>query len=327
MSKVSMRRTLRQVIRDVLFRTPRGTYLFYKIRILREKLALARYSDLQYIEREYLLRYGRQIQLCEPLRLSEKLQWLKLFYRDPDIPICTDKFTVREYLTEKGFGHLLTDIVGVYHDSSEIVFDDLPNKFAAKATHGSSWNWICLDKESSDWATYKRIMNSWLKLNLFVFGREWNYKDLVPKILIEKYMEMDVLIDYKFWCCNGSIQCIQINFNHQGQRFVDFYTTNWDKLPFTYNDEVGSDLLIEKPGLLDEMVMIAKKLSEPFPFVRVDLYDLGDIVKFGELTFFPGGGMTPFTEGPEDYDILMGGNLQLPPMNWNTGMYNELGCQ
>ena len=121
-----------------------------------------------------------------------------MFYRNENIPICSDKYDIRLYVRKYGYEYLLNEVIGIYESDKEIDAIDintLPNSFVAKATHGSNCNLVCNDKTKLDWKLQKRIFKQWLKLHLFVVGREWNYKDLKPKILIEKMIEYKPLID------------------------------------------------------------------------------------------------------------------------------------
>lgn len=311
---------MRQWLRAAAFKTPIGTYLFYEIRRFREKLALARYSDFEYIARTYRERFGREINLKYPQTYTEKLQWLKLFYRDPDMPVCSDKFEVREYLAARGYGYLLNDLIGVYESAGDIDFESLPQKFVAKASHGSSWNLICTDKGAIRWSTWKRTMNAWMKLNLYVFGREWNYKEQHPRIVIEKFLEQEPLIDYKFMCFNGQPKYIQINNDRGNAHYVDFYDLEWNKQEVTYEGYRTSSHVLDKPQSLEEMIRLAKELSSPFPFARVDFYNIGSAIIFGEITFFPGGGLTPLVPAGRDYDGWFGTFIQLPDANHNLAL-------
>lgn len=307
------------------FRTPVGKLIFYKIRVVREKISLARYSDFEYIATTYEQRFGREINLSSPQTYTEKLQWLKLFYRHPDMPKCSDKFEVRDYLSERGYAGLLNELVGVYDNANQIDFASLPQKFVAKASHGSGWNLICKDKASLDWKSSKRIMNAWLKLNLYVFGREWNYRDQVPRIVVEKFLEQDPLIDYKFMCFNGQPKYIQINNDKDGVHYVDFYDTAWTKLDVTYEQYKASEHYLEKPPLFDKMIQLAQELSAPFPFARIDFYNPDDAtILFGEITFFPGGGLLPLVPVEKNVDAMFGSSLRLPEPNFNLQLYRDL---
>ena len=316
---------LKNDLRNKLFSSYGGQVFFYKIRRVREKLCLARYSDYEYVQKIAKERFGREKDLADPKTFTEKLQWLKLFYRDEKMPICSDKYRVREYLKECGLEHLGNEVLGVYDDARKIDFDKLPEKFVAKANHGSGWNLICKDKASLDRKGCVKLMNEWLRLNLYVFGREWNYKEIKPRIVVEKFLDHEPLNDYKFMCFNGEPLYMQLNNDYNGKHFVDFYELDgWKHLPFSYGSYRISDRVIEKPPMYDKMFELARQLSKPFPFVRVDFYNYDDVVILGELTFFPGGGLWPLNPVETGYDETLGEKLRLPAPNHNLELLAKL---
>lgn len=316
---------LKNKIRDKLFSSNNGQAFFYKIRRIREKICLVRYSDYEYIQKVARERFGKNIDFTNPTTYTEKLQWLKLFYRNEKMPICSDKYRVREYLKECGLESLGNEVLGVYDDARKIDFDKLPEKFVAKANHGSGWNLICKDKAALDKKGSVKVMNEWLKLNLYVFGREWNYKEIAPRIVVEKFIEHEPLNDYKFMCFNGEPLYMQLNNDYQGVHYVDFYELEgWKHLPFSYGAYRISDRTIDKPPMYEKMFELAKQLSKPFPFVRVDFYNYDDVVILGELTFFPGGGLWPLNPVKTGYDKILGERLQLPEPNNNLELLSKL---
>ena len=316
--------SIKKIIRRFLFQSSNGMLLFSRFRQLREKRAL-RISDYEFIKKLYRERYGKDIDLNSPKGFGEKLQWLKLFYRDEWVPVCSDKYEVRNYLKQFGYEHLANKVIGVYEDAGEIPFDELPKKFVAKATHGSGWNLICEDKDGLKWDDSVKLMNSWLRLNLFVFGREWNYKDIKPRIIVEEYIDHEPLNDYKLMCFNGEPLYVQLNNDFEGKHYVDFYDIkNWEHLDLTYTNFHRSDRLIEKPAKLDDMIEIARVLSKRFPFVRMDFYQFDETVILGEMTFFPSSGMWPFIPEENGYSELMGKALILPKPNYNLELYERI---
>ena len=320
--------SIRNTIKKRMQATDAGTHLFYSVRRFREKLELARESDLKYIQRTYRERFEEEINLAEPRTFQEKLQWLKLFYRDSDMPVCSDKYRIREYLEKKGCAWLANEVIGVYTDARDIPFEQLPQKFVAKATHGSGWNIICDDKAAIDWPAKVKILNDWLKLNLYVFGREWNYKDVQPRIIVEKHLDHTPLNDYKYMCFNGEPRFMQLNNDFEGNHYVDFYKIDtWEHFPCTYGPyHFSADRIIEKPKQHEKMMEIARDLSSQFPFVRVDFYNFDETIVLGELTFFPGGGFWPFTprEPGKTYDLEVGTYLQLPEPNYNLELLAQI---
>ncbi|MBQ4245139.1 MAG: hypothetical protein II702_09510, partial [Clostridia bacterium] len=153
-----------------------------------EKLAKT-VPDREFIESLYEKRIGRKPDLDNPRTFTEKLQWLKLNYRNPDIPLASDKFEAKKYMERLGYSALLIPTLAVYDSADEINLDDLPEIFIIKATHGSGWNFICTDKSKFDLKKKRGIMNSWLKQNLYVYGREWNYKEQTPRLIVEPLID------------------------------------------------------------------------------------------------------------------------------------------
>ncbi|WP_310993603.1 ATP-grasp fold amidoligase family protein [Aequorivita marina] len=320
---------IKKSIKKNLLNSDAGALMFYKIRAIRESLSLFLTNDYNYIKNDYRKRFGREINLKNPNTVSEKLQWLKLFYRNENMPICSDKYDIRLYLKKFGYEHLLNDVIGIYESEKEIdtlEINSLPKSFVAKATHGSSWNLICNDKEKLDWKFQKNIFKQWLKLNLYVFGREWNYQYLKPKLLIEEMIEHKPLIDYKITCFNGEPKYFQINTENENGRFVDFYDMEWKKMTVTLKGYHVSNYVTPKPPALEKLLSIAKDLSKEFPFVRVDFYNFKDTIILGELTFFPGGGLTAFYPETEKYEQLFGSYLSLPKPNHNIELYNKINA-
>lgn len=317
--------SIKKKIKHAFFSRPKGILLFYRLRILREKRCVGKEDDYHFICRIFRERYGREIDLSTPSTYSEKLQWLKLFYHDPIMEVCSDKYAVRDYVKQQGHEELLNECYGVYENANDIDFESLPNRFAAKATHGSSWNLICKDKSKLDIKTWKKIMNQWLKLNLYVFGREWNYKNIKPRIIVEKYLDKEPLIDYKFMCFDGEPKFMQINNDFEGKHYVDFFDMDWNYAGFTYRGYTTSNNhKVEKPEGFEVMKALAKEFAKPFPFVHVDFYRVDGKTIFGELTFFPGGGVSPMVPNGDKFDREFAKWITLPEPNYNLDLLKKI---
>jgi len=314
---------IKELIKLYSAKSATGRLMYNKLRAILEKRILKKYCDEEYIMLTYKKRFGHDINLNNPTTYTEKLQWLKLFYRNEKMPICTDKYEVRQYLTDLGYKHLLNDFIGVYDNANDINFDDLPNAFVIKSTHGCNSNILCKSKDELNWNMTKRIINSWLKLNVNSFGRESNYKNIKPRIILEKFIEYQPLIDYKFMCFNGEPKYLQINNDFNGVHYVDFYSINWTRVDFTYERYIKSSHVLPKPLQFQEMKKLAREISAPFPYVRVDFYNPPNRIIFGELTFFPGGGLLPLVPKKNKYDELLGSQLVLPEANNNLDLYNK----
>lgn len=266
-------------------------------------------DDEAFIKYLYKRQTGFELNLENPRRFTEKIQWLKLYNHNPLYHICADKYAVREYIESKGYGYLLNDLLAHAEKAEDIDIDSLPDKFVVKAAHNSGMNYVCTDKNSVNWKSKKRIFDLWLKLNLYLDGREWVYKDIKPRLVVEKYLEDDsgFLRDYKISCVDGKPMFIQVDESRYADHKQAYYSTDWEKFNFQKGVETCDT---KKPENLEEMLKIASDLSKGFPFLRVDLYNCNGKIYFGELTFYPGGGFSTFT--PDDYDFKFGEMIELP---------------
>jgi hypothetical protein len=279
--------------------------------------SLKRNSDFEEINRLYKKKSGGKLPNIEdPTLFSEKMQWLKLNYRDKTMPIAADKFKVRKLVINKGYEHTLNELVAVFENVNDIDIEKLPNQFVLKASHGSGWNLIVNDKNKINWFWWKKILKSWLKHNIFWNGREWVYKGIKPRLVCEKFLKdkSGYLIDYKFHCFNGKPIFIQAN-NGRGkkQHAQNFYDLDWNFMPFGKDLIPLKEVIIPKPSELENMIKMAKDYAKDYPYVRVDFYEVNKKIIFGELTFFPASGMPDFK--PKKYDKVWGNLLTLPKAN------------
>ncbi len=270
-------------------------------------------SDKKAVLRYYRKKSGGQtVDLIAPKKFSEKLQWYKLNAKNPLMQTCADKVAVREYLKQIGYGYLLNDIYGVYDRVKDINFSELPEQYVIKAAHGSGQNIIVEDKEKLDVKYSKKLLNAWLHQDISWSGREWVYKGMPRRIIIEKFLkdETGELRDYKFFCFNGKPTFMQLEVGrYAGKNTRNFYDMEWNLMPFGKEIPHDPNIVVEKPAMFDEMKKIASELCKPFQFVRVDLYQVMGKIYFGELTFFPAGGAPDFV--PSNYDEIVGGFWEL----------------
>lgn len=269
-------------------------------------------SDEEAVKRYYKRYTGKEIDLSNPKTFSEKMNWYKLNGRKPLMSQCADKAAMREYVIAKGYGKYLNEIIGVYSSVKEIDFTSLPDRFVAKATHGTHMQIVVTDKSSINWKKTKKRMSSWLRQDIYWRGREWVYKDIPRRIIIEKYLEGNKgdLQDYKIFCFNGTPRFVQVDKGrYLGRHIRNFYNTEWSFLDIS--DDVGSDsnVVMEKPTSFEKMLEISKKLSEEFQFVRVDFYEIDETPLVGELTFFHNGGLSRME--PEKWELIIGDYWEL----------------
>ena len=276
--------------------------------------ALKFIPDKQMIKFQYYVKLKRKLNLKNPQRYTEKIQWYKLNYRNDDMPICVDKYRVREYIQRKGIDGILVKLYASYDKADDITLADLPDKFILKTTNGSGTNIICKDKSKLHETTLKEQVAVFLKQSSASAGREWAYSHVRPKIIVEQLLEDPSspdgsVNDYKFLCFNGKPEYIVLDVDRFTNHKRNIYDTQWNNLHIA-SDCPCSDIDYPKPDTLEEMLNIAKVLCEDFPAVRVDLYSINGTIYFGELTFFPWSGYVQYN--PDSFDYEMGKKFILP---------------
>jgi hypothetical protein len=255
---------------------------------------------------------GEKLNLANPKTLNEKINWLKLYDRNPLYEQLADKYAVREYVKYRIGGQYLNDLIGVYDSVDEINFDRLPDKFVLKATHGCGWNIICSNKEELNIDDAKAKLRSWLKMNWYNSKGEWQYKNIPPRIVCEKYLgnnNLQVATDYKIHCFHGNPKYINVVVDRFKNHTEGYFDEKWNLQPFHENFPLISEEL-PKPAQWDLMFEIAKKISAGIDFCRVDLYDFNERVIFGEITLYHSSGFEIWI--PREYDYKLGTYLNLP---------------
>lgn len=258
---------------------------------------------------QYRIKEGRALNLKNPQRFTEKIQWYKMYYRNPLMPICVDKHEVRKYLESKGVGHILNDLYGIYNCPDEIDFNTLPNQFVIKTTDGGGGDniLICEDKTKLNKADALRKLSSWKNKKNIDAGREWAYTQMSSsRIIIERYLKNTEepetgLYDYKFFCFHSRVFCVQVDTDRNENHQQNYYDRNWKCLNIHCSYPLGK--AIPMPAGFQKMIEIAETLSSDFPFVRVDLYWVNRKIIFGELTFYPSSGYGSFVPDAFDYEL------------------------
>ena len=270
--------------------------------------------DQSMLKLQYRIKFKRKLDLKSPKRFTEKIQWYKLNYKNDMMPRCSDKYLVREYIESKGLEHILNDLYCVFDRPEDIKLDRLPEKFVMKFSNGSGTNLICRDKSQlKEKDVIKEFKSFRFKVNANL-GREWPYMKVQPKIVVERLLEDETHInnavnDYKIFCYDGKpeyVICISDRYSDRCNHLV--YDTDWNKVRVA-SEDARIDEDSPKPENLDEMLAIAAKLSEDFPFARIDLYSVSGKVYFGEITFYPWSGYMEFE--PDEFDFVLGEKFNL----------------
>lgn len=272
------------------------------------------FPDKLYLKIQYKKRIGKRLNLKSPVSFNEKIQWLKLYDRNPEYVKLVDKHLVKEIIKNRLGAEYIIPTIGVWNSVEDIDFYGLPNQFVLKCTHDSGGIVICKNKTEFDFEKAKKSLNRTMKRDYFYHGREWPYKNVERKIIAEKYMVDESgyeLKDYKLMCFNGKVRCSFTCSNRSSQNglYVNFYDGNWNPMPFERHYPKNPNE-IPKPQSYDKMVEIAEVLSKDIPFVRVDFYQIEGQPVVGELTFYPGSGFEEFT--PDIWDKKLGEWMVLP---------------
>lgn len=270
-------------------------------------------SDKLYLKCLFKKHMKIKLNLSNPKTFSEKLQWLKLYDRKPEYMIMADKVAVKQYISDKLGSKFVIPTIGVYDTVDEVPFDKLPEKFVIKCTHDSGSTFVCKNKADFDLENIKKILSQKLKSDFFWFGREWSYKNIKPRIIVEEFIpdkDGNCPVDYKFFCFDGKMEIFKIDYNRFTKRAANYYDKNCNFLNIgKIHSTPDPSIKLELPENFEEMVKITEILSEGIPFLRVDLYSVNNHIYFGELTFYPSSGVEPFIG---DGDIIMGNLLNLP---------------
>lgn len=268
-----------------------------------------------YIGGLFYSRVGYELDIENPQTYNEKLQWLKLYDKNPLYTTLVDKYEVKKYISNIIGEQYVIPTLGVWDRVADIDFDNLPNQFVLKCTHDSGGVVICKDKSQFNKAKAKRLLNKHLRRNYYYMGFEWPYKNVTPRIIAEKFMEdakTKELRDYKFFCFKGEVKALFIATERQkvGEDVkFDFFDADFNHLPFKQGHENAS-LCPSKPICFEEMKTLASSLSRDLPQVRIDFYEVNGRIYFGEFTFFHHGGWTKFE--PKEWDFVFGEWIKLP---------------
>ena len=274
--------------------------------------------DKPYLSLKFYKAFGRWPNWKKPQTYSEKLQWLKQYDRKPMYTTMVDKYAVKAYVAGIIGEEYVTSTLGVWDRPEDIQWEKLPDRFVLKTTHGGGNEGvvICRDKRTFDIKKAIHLLKENLKTDLYVISREWPYKDVPKRIIAEQYIEPESgandLVDYKFFCFDGEVKGLFVATErqnpHEEVKF-DFFDADYCHLPFRQGHDQAK-VTPMKPKNFELMKQLAEKLSKGIPHVRVDFYDLGDRVFFGEFTFSHFSGLVPFE--PEGWDYYYGNMLRLP---------------
>lgn len=271
--------------------------------------------DKQYISLKYRICIGKKLNWNKPEALTEKIQWLKLYDRNPFYTTLVDKYAVKQYVSNLIGPQYVIPLLGVYNSPDEIDFSSLPSQFVLKCTHDSGGLVICKDKRALNIEEAKKKLKKALKSDYYKKTREWPYKNVPRRIIAEKYMADESgyeLKDYKIFCFNGEPEFFRIYFDRfSNTPSAISYDIKGNHIPFgSIGKSSTSNKSIRVPETMPKMIELARVLSKGLPFARIDFYSVNGNIYFGEITLYPWSGWEKLY--PEGWDYKFGEMLQLP---------------
>ena len=273
-------------------------------------------SDESYLKIMFFLRMRRRLNLSNPKTFSEKLQWLKLYDRRPEYTTMVDKYAVKDYVAGIIGQDYIIPTLGAWDSPDDIEWDKLPDQFVLKTTHGGGGKsvFVCKDKNTFDKEGVVQELKKSLNVDIYRMLKEWPYKNVPKRVIAEKYIEpspdIKDLPDYKFFCFNGEPKYCQVISGRGTKMCIDFFDKEWNHQPFHEPRKYPfADVEPKKPKCYEKMCDLARKLAQDKAFSRIDFYEVGEDVYFGEITFYPTSGFGGFN--PSDYDIVLGKMIDL----------------
>ena len=281
---------------------------YYRTRVLIKLGYYDSLSDEEFLKKVFPKYMGYPLDLENPKTFSEKLQWLKVNYREPIQTVMVDKHEAKHFIAHRVGDQYIIPTLAVWDSVEDIDFDALPNQFVLKCTHDSGGIVICKDKSSLDREAAKAKLRASLKRDYSKIAREWAYQNVPHRIIAEKYISElgnDDLLDYKMYSFHGEPKLTVVcsdRFSKTGTR-MNFYDINWEPMGIHFGHYPPLSTEFPKPATYEEMKRLTAELSKDCPFLRVDFYEIKGRLYIGELTFFPGAGLEQFCPMTKDYEL------------------------
>lgn len=272
---------------------------------------VARAHDALVIKQRMRQALGYEPDLRDPRTYNEKLAWRILYDKNPLIPLTTDKVGVRDYVAARLSPDLLIPLVGVYENVGDIVWEDLPEQFIIKATHGCEMNVIVRDRDTADRDHVLRTAAGWLKQNYYETSREWAYRGIPPRLIIERLLvdaAGNIPVDFKFLIFHGKTALVRTHLDRFGDHRVNFYDADLNLVPL--RQVYPTDPSYQPPVQVRSMMRQAERLAEDFDYARIDMYLVDGRAWFGEITHHDGNACIFFE--PQEFDRTLGDLWQLP---------------
>lgn len=281
---------------------------YYRTRVLIKMGCYDSLSDADFLKKVFPKYMGYPLDLENPKTFSEKLQWLKVNYREPIQTVMVDKYEAKLFIAHRVGDQYIIPTLAVWDSVEDIDIDALPNQFVLKCTHDSGGIVICKDKSSFDFEAAKAKLSASLHRDYSRIAREWPYKDVPRRIIAEEYLSelgSNEILDYKMYSFHGEPKLTVVcsnRFSKTGTR-MNFYDIDWEPMGIHFGHYPPLSTEFPLPVTYDEMKRLTAELSKDCPFLRVDFYEIKGRLYIGELTFFPGAGFEKFRPMSKDYEL------------------------
>lgn len=306
-----MKLNLREFAGYLYHDSPLAKHVLVPIKSQIKRLKYNKVGDRRFNEKRYQRLFNKPLNLDNPSTYDDKIQWLKLYDRTPIHTQCADKYAVRDIVAKVIGKEYLIPLLHVTDDHRTLTPETVPDKCVVKCNHDSMNVVIVRDAADIDFDDVRKKMRDSLRRNFYYRYREWQYKDIPPKVIVEKLIIDDkgnLPADYKIFCFDGKPTYISVDSDRFGNHTRDIFNTDWERQSLEYRYK-HSDTPPPPPANLALMLELAEKLAKPFAFSRIDFYDTGSQVYFGEITFHPGSGFNPFK--PTEWQDILGRQIPL----------------
>ncbi len=294
--------------------------------IIKARKEYAKKKPISYTKYQYKKFYNAPLDLDNPEKLSEKIQWLKLFVypKNDKVVLAADKYTLHQYLDGKEMGKYRVPYIKVFDDANELDFEKLPNQFVIKKTNASGFNLIVKNKDELNISSTKKLLEKWMNTDFGMINTEFHYSAAQPKIICESFLNLGD--EYRFFMVSGEIAFIQViiwdwETNKDGKKNKDdaviaghkkHYRLHFDKnLKLLWSDKGAPQQNISLPNYWKELLEVSKIIGQDFPVVRVDFNDVNGKPKITELTFTPASGFLDILKHDKLLDLELGSRLEL----------------
>ncbi len=304
---------MKRLLSNLKYRGKIGFYLFLLSIKIYKLIVNYIWSDKIYLKRKFKFYQGYDLNWDHLKSLNEKMQFFKIYDRNPRFIELSDKFKARDFF-EKEFGSAyLIPLVLQTQNVYELIPDNLPDyPVIVKANHDSGNFRIIRNKHDFDFKKLQVDAKFWMSMNYYWEDREWPYKNVEPRIVVEKLLlneEGKIPNDYKLNCFNGKVEFVYVSVDREGINKRNIYSREWEPLYFTWNKKFydhsklrGPE--IDPPKSFPLMIEFAERIAQEYQYVRVDFYDVDGQLYFGEITQYHGGGFDQML--PREWDYKFG---------------------